>query len=77
MEICSISERGEEMPVYEFKCEDCGKTFDLLMKTGDYERVQQCPHCEGSKVKKIFSTFGVGQKSEGGGGCHNHDCGRG
>lgn len=63
------------MPVYEFKCEDCGRVFDLLMKTGEY-LLDKCPYCEGKNVKKIFSTFGVGQKS-GRPACHDHNCGSG
>lgn len=41
------------MPIYEYKCEKCGK-FEFLHGAGE-EALVQCPKC-GSPVKKLIST---------------------
>ncbi|MBB6217246.1 putative FmdB family regulatory protein [Anaerosolibacter carboniphilus] len=51
------------MPVFEYKCEECEKIFDVLVKTSDRDQGQKCPHCQSEKVKKLFSTFGIGRNS--------------
>jgi len=42
------------MPLYEFHCEACNKTFEKLLKSQDTEA--QCPIC-GAKAKKAVSVF--------------------
>lgn len=41
------------MPVYEYRCVKCGRSFDLLQPM-DAERVADCDKC-GSKAKRVFS----------------------
>ncbi|MFN3406762.1 MAG: FmdB family zinc ribbon protein [Caldimicrobium sp.] len=63
------------MPIYEFKCENCGKLFEALCFTKEDEEMVKCPYCGSSKVKKEYSTFstswgrsfGLGGGSCGGG----------
>jgi putative FmdB family regulatory protein len=43
------------MPIYDFRCVDCLKTFESLMKP--WEPVQ-CPHCRSQAVDRLPSTFG-------------------
>lgn len=43
------------MPIYDFQCDECGKSFESLMKP--YDPVQ-CPHCRSTKVKKLISFSG-------------------
>lgn len=43
------------MPLYEYTCADCGKTFELLVKSAS--DTPACPHCGGVKLSKQFSTF--------------------
>ncbi|MBI5286034.1 MAG: zinc ribbon domain-containing protein [Deltaproteobacteria bacterium] len=45
------------MPIYEFKCEDCGKGFEELV-LGSNPGIK-CPHCQGERVKRLLSTFGL------------------
>jgi len=60
------------MPIFEFHCEPCDRTFELLMLAGRRKK-PVCPHCGGRNVRKRFSTFatGGGKHSAGssGGGC--------
>ncbi len=43
------------MPIYEYKCSDCGKTTELLAKSSKNAKVK-CPDC-GSNMQKLFSVF--------------------
>ena len=49
------------MPIYEFKCEDCGYHFESLVFGS--EKVN-CPKCKGPHLKRLISSFSVsGDKS--------------
>jgi putative FmdB family regulatory protein len=42
------------MPLYEYKCQSCGKTFELIQKFAD-EPLKTHPEC-GGVVEKLFSA---------------------
>ncbi len=44
------------MPLYEYKCEDCGFRFEVLVLPKQNETIQ-CPKCGSEKVKQTLSTF--------------------
>ena len=44
------------MPIYEFRCEVCGKIFERIQKAND--PWPPCPKCGASKVFKLPSIFG-------------------
>jgi len=56
------------MPVYEYKCEDCGKKFDVVASIVEKEAGLSpvCPKCGGMRVRQVFGRFTVigGSKSE-------------
>ena len=57
------------MPLYEFKCADCGNKFSEIRKIGDYNAV--CPKCGSAKTEKMISSFlspAAGKCSPSGGG---------
>ncbi len=58
------------MPIYEYTCLSCGKSFSLLQKVGSTEKDTTCPHCGASEVKKMMSAFScsVGFSGSSGGG---------
>ncbi len=41
------------MPIYEYKCRECGKEFEVIQKFSD-KPVKKCPDCSG-KVEKLIS----------------------
>lgn len=43
------------MPIYEYKCGDCGKNFEVMQKFSD-KPVGTCIHCSGKKVEKLISA---------------------
>ena len=56
------------MPLYEYKCSKCEKSFEILQRNN--EKVV-CPNCEGKSLEKLFSVFASSSSSEsasGGGG---------
>src|SRR3984957_15146501 len=42
------------MPLYEYKCQSCGKTFEVIQKFAD-EPLKSHPEC-GGDVEKLFSA---------------------
>jgi len=57
------------MPIFEYKCEDCGKKVEMLIRSSSDQPVCEC----GSKnLKKLFSAFAVSEKSSS---CASGSCG--
>ncbi len=56
------------MPVYEYRCEECGKRFDIIATLTEKEAGLNpvCPECGGNKVEQVFGRFMVigGSKTE-------------
>jgi len=44
------------MPIYEYKCSACGKTFEHLLLNSQSAEKPSCPDCGNVKVNKIMST---------------------
>jgi putative FmdB family regulatory protein len=44
------------MPIFEYKCEDCGEKFEKLMRRAG-DDPPPCPGCDSSKVNQQLSTF--------------------
>lgn len=51
------------MPLYEYRCNECGKTFEVLQKM-NAEPLKTCIHCNG-KVEKLISTSSFQFKGSG------------
>jgi putative FmdB family regulatory protein len=44
------------MPIYEYRCEDCGTKFEKLVRSTDANGLD-CPSCGESHLKMELSTF--------------------
>ncbi len=44
------------MPIFDFECQDCGKSFDKMLAYIDKDKVH-CPECDSSNLKKLYSPF--------------------
>lgn len=44
------------MPVYEYRCEQCGVTFEALVRRG---RAVTCPDCGSASLSKLLSAATV------------------
>ncbi len=51
------------MPTYEYRCKDCGHTFDAYQAFTD-DPLTECPECSGT-VKKVFGNVGISFKGSG------------
>ncbi len=43
------------MPIYEYKCEACGHTFEAIQKMADAP-LTECPDCKKPALKKLISA---------------------
>ena len=41
------------MPIYEYRCRDCGATFEVMVRAGD---AVTCPRCGGVSLDKLISA---------------------
>jgi len=75
---CGLSYH-EHMPIYEFRCSDCGKITNYFTRKIDLEVQPPCEHCGSAKTARMMSKFGrsysrgeiiekYGDPAEGGGG---------
>jgi putative FmdB family regulatory protein len=67
------------MPIYEYRCRDCGKDFEKYVHGGT--ATVACPTCESGSVMRKLSVFGlrtdggaVAAATPSGGGCCGGGC---
>lgn len=48
------------MPMYEYSCNKCGKTFEKLVRISDRDKQINCPNCGSDETIRLLSLFGVG-----------------
>ncbi len=48
------------MPLYQYLCRCCGKSFEMLRRMQDRDRDLRCPNCQSDKVQPVFSSFSTG-----------------
>ncbi|MBN2027266.1 MAG: zinc ribbon domain-containing protein [Actinobacteria bacterium] len=55
------------MPIFEYRCEDCGHRFDAFFRRAEDADSEQleCAKCGSKQVKKMFSVIGIGGMSNG------------
>lgn len=45
------------MPIYEYKCLNCDKEFELLVSYKDFDKVMYCPKCNSKDVERLISKY--------------------
>jgi putative FmdB family regulatory protein len=49
---------GFVMPMYEYECEKCKKTFTVALSFKEHDQgVAACPGCGSKKVNQLISSF--------------------
>jgi putative FmdB family regulatory protein len=43
------------MPIYEYKCKDCGAVSEFLVNVGKEKPDISCSHCGSRELEKLFS----------------------
>jgi len=52
------------MPIYEFRCEDCGKISEFLLMKIDEVFIPQCKRCKSKKMSRVLSRVRVVRSEE-------------
>jgi len=52
------------MPVYTYRCEECGVQFDKTQKFSD-QPLTRCPECGKKSLHKVYSPVGIVFKGSG------------
>jgi putative FmdB family regulatory protein len=70
------------MPLYEYRCDDCGTTFESLVRSARLADQQDCTGCGAPRARRLLSVFSApkasgsdGASMMGGGGCCGGACG--
>ena len=45
------------MPIYEYECGSCGRTFDMLVSRSKASDSPECEHCGSEDTQRIMSGF--------------------
>jgi putative FmdB family regulatory protein len=46
------------MPVYDYRCRDCDKTFEKALTLREHDSEQmRCPHCGGKNIVQEAAAF--------------------
>jgi len=64
------------MPIYEFRCEKCGRRFERLCPMGESGLNLECPVCGHPAPRRVMSGFaaGAGANGENGSGTSAGGC---
>jgi putative FmdB family regulatory protein len=53
------------MPIYEYRCLDCGEVFSqLMLRSIDANGPQSCSACGSSETRRLMSSFAVGNRAD-------------
>ncbi len=52
------------MPIYEYRCEDCGKISEFLLVRIEKAFVPQCKQCKSKKMSRVLSKVRVIRSEE-------------
>lgn len=53
------------MPIYEYRCEQCGHEFEKLQKVSEQGKIQVCLECGAEAAKQLISKVGFRLKGQG------------
>ncbi len=51
------------MPIYEFRCDDCGHVLEALRKVDEGAEGLVCPSCGSKCLSQLLSSFATSNKS--------------
>ena len=54
------------MPLYEYRCPSCEKTFEFLCLSSKDEEEIRCPFCGAKEVQRLLSAFSSRSSDKGG-----------
>jgi putative FmdB family regulatory protein len=54
--------KATDMPLFEYECRACGKTFEMLVNGST---TPACPSCHGEDLNRLLSVFAVATRDGG------------
>jgi putative FmdB family regulatory protein len=55
------------MPFYEYRCRECGESFEVLRPVAERDKPAECPRCGASEAERKLTLFATaGSQGEGG-----------
>ncbi len=45
------------MPIYEYRCTDCGHEFERVEHLSEHEGKHKCPQCGSEKTEPLLAEF--------------------
>lgn len=55
------------MPMYEYRCTECGRRYEQLRRMSEADTNLECPQCASKKVERQISACAIGGGTSGGG----------
>lgn len=52
------------MPIYEYRCQECGKRSSLLILSISHPPPLACQHCQSAKLERVLSRFAAPKSEE-------------
>lgn len=53
------------MPVYEYRCLNCKKRFEIYAPISEYDKLKpSCPNCQSENVQRIFGRINIKTESK-------------
>ncbi len=52
------------MPIYEYECQDCERSFEVFLRVNDTP-VKKCEYCQGKNIRKLVSNCSFQLKGTG------------
>ncbi|MBI4810048.1 MAG: zinc ribbon domain-containing protein [Ignavibacteriales bacterium] len=62
------------MPIYDYRCADCSKTYDIFHKVREVFDDIVCPSCGSTNYKKLMSVTQVSMGSDSNSSCADGSC---
>lgn len=50
------------MPIYDYRCSDCGKTYDVFHKVREVKEDIICPECNSTEHVRLISAPSISMK---------------
>lgn len=44
------------MPLYEYRCNECGEVFEIMLRFSESNQIPHCPKCANPNTHKKMST---------------------
>lgn len=65
------------MPIYEFRCKECGHEFEVIMRASASKGEVTCPKCHAKDPDRLMSAFSAGSSGSSSGFSASSSCGSG